>query len=142
MIVLDTNTLSEALRPSPSQLVLRWLAAQEPLAIFITTITQAEVFYGVERLPPGKRRARSYSIVEKLFAEDFEGRILPFDEEAARLFPKIVTHPEDMGRPISQFDAMIAATARSRNASVARRGAGAPHCNLVISPAPSLWALT
>lgn len=121
MIVLDTNTLSETLKPSPSEKVLSWLAAHEPLAVFTTTITQAEILYGVERLPAGKRRARLYSIVESLFAEEFEGRIWPFDEEAARLFAKIVTHREDIGRPISQSDAMIAAIALSREAAVATR---------------------
>lgn len=121
MIVLDTNTLSEALKPSPTEKVLAWLAAQDPLAVFTTTITQAEVLYGVERLPAGKRRARLYAIAEGLFAEEFEGRIWSFDEEAARLFAKIVTHREDVGRPISQSDAMIAAIALSRNAAVATR---------------------
>jgi predicted nucleic acid-binding protein len=121
MIVLDTNTLSEALKPSPSEIVLRWLAAQEPSAVFITTITQAEVLYGIELLPAGKRRGHLSAIIEKLFAEEFPGRILAFDEESARAFAKIVTGRKAAGRPISQFDAMIAAIARSRSAAVATR---------------------
>ena len=87
MIVLDTNTLSEALKPSPSEFVLRWLAA----------------------------------LIEKLFADDFQGRILSVDEDSARAFAKIVTGRGAAGRPISQFDAMIAAIARSRGAAVATR---------------------
>jgi predicted nucleic acid-binding protein len=91
VIILDTTALSEALKPSPSEIVLRWLAAQEPSAVFITTITQAEVLYGIELLAAGKRRLRLSAIIENLFAEDFQGRILPFDEDSARAFAKIVT---------------------------------------------------
>ena len=124
MIILDTNVLSEALKPLPSGIALRWLAAQEPLTVFTTTITQAEVLYGVEALPPGKRRMRLQAAVEKIFAEEFEGRILPFDEQAARAFAKIVAARDAADHPISQFDAMIAAIARSCRASVATRNAG------------------
>ena len=121
MIVLDTNALAEALKPSPSKIVLRWLAAQEPSAVFITTITQAEVLYGIELLPAGKRKSQLSAIIEKLFADDFQGRILSFDEDSARAFAKIVSGRGAAGRPISQFDAMIAAIARSRGAAVATR---------------------
>ena|SRR5437762_1045171 len=136
MIVLDTNALSEALKPSPSQSVLRWLAAQEPSAVFITTITQAEILYGIEVLPAGKRRMLLSAVIEKLFSEDFQGRILSFDEDSARVFAKIVTSREAAGRPISQFDAMIAAIARSRGAAVATRNTDDfQHCGIrVINP--------
>lgn len=121
MIILDTNVLSEALKPQPSGIALSWLAAQEPSAVFITTITQAEVLYGVEVLPSRKRRAQLLAAVEKIFAEEFAGRILPFDEDAAHAFSKIVAARDAAGRPISQFDAMIASIARSQNAAVATR---------------------
>ena len=124
MIILDTNVLSEALRPSPSEKVLRWLAGQEPLAVYITTITVAEVLYGIEVLPAGKRRSRLAAAVDKIFAVEFAGRILPFDEDAARCFAAIVAGRGAAGRPISQFDAMIAAIARSRRAAVATRNTG------------------
>ena len=121
MIVLDTNVLSEALKPLPSSTVLRWLAAQIPSAVFTTTITLAEVLYGVEALPPGKRRMRLLAAVQTMFAGVFEGRILAFDEEAARIFAGIVVSRDAAGRPISQFDAMIAAIARCHRAAVATR---------------------
>ncbi|MGO9231776.1 MAG: type II toxin-antitoxin system VapC family toxin [Bryobacteraceae bacterium] len=121
MIILDTNVLSEALKPAPSATVLRWLAAQAPSAVFTTTVTLAEVLYGVETLPHGKRRTRLRSAVEQMFAEEFEGRILPFDEDAARVFAGIVASRNAAGRPISQFDAMIAAIARSQRAAAATR---------------------
>jgi predicted nucleic acid-binding protein len=121
VIVLDTNVLSEALKPVPSDTVLAWMAAEIPSSVFTTTITLAEVLYGVEALPPGKRRTRLLLAIEKMFAEEFAGRILPFDEDAARMFASIVASREAAGRPISQFDAMIAAIARSHRAAVATR---------------------
>lgn len=121
MIVLDTNVLSEALKPLPSGTVLEWLAAQTPPAVFTTTIALAEILYGVEALPRGKRRTGLLSAIERMFAAEFEGRILPFDEDAARLFGGIVASRDAAGRPISQFDAMIAAIARSHRAAVATR---------------------
>ena len=121
MIVLDTNVLSEALKPLPSPIVIDWLAGQEPSSVFTTAITQAEVLYGVETLPAGRHRMRLLAAVEKMFAEEFEGRILPFDEDAARAFAGIVAARDRAGRPISQFDAMIAAIARSHRAAVATR---------------------
>jgi predicted nucleic acid-binding protein len=121
VIVLDTNVLLEALKTLPSHTVLGWLAAQQPLSVFTTTITEAEVLYGVETLPPGKRRLRLLSAVEKMFDEEFAGRILPFDEDAARALARIVAARDRAGRPISQLDAMIAAIARSHRAAVATR---------------------
>jgi hypothetical protein len=136
VIVLDTNVLSEALKPLPSSIVLRWLAAQQPLSVFTTSITEAEVLYGVETLPSGKRRIRLLAAVEKMFAEEFAGRILPFDEDAARAFAGIVAARDRAGHPISQFDAMIAAIARSHRAAVATRNTGDfQHCGIdVINP--------
>jgi predicted nucleic acid-binding protein len=136
VIVLDTNVLSEALKPLPSPIVLGWLAGQNPSSVFTTAITQAEVLYGVETLPAGRRRVRLLAAVEKMFAEEFEGRILSFDEDAARAFAGIVAARDRAGRPISQFDAMIAAIARSHRATVATRNtADFQNCGVdVINP--------
>jgi predicted nucleic acid-binding protein len=136
MIVIDTNVLSETLKPSPSDVVLGWLASQEPMAVFITTITQAEVLYGVEALPAGKRRTRLHGAIENLFASAFQGRILSFDEDSARVFPKIVANREALGRPISQFDAMIASICRARRAAIATRNVDDfAHCGVpIINP--------
>ncbi len=138
MIVLDTNVLSEAFRPKPSESVLKWLATQPPLSVYITTITQAEILYGIEVLPAGKRRMRLSEAIERVFADEFAGRVLPFDEEAARIFPKIVTARNELGRPISQFDAMIASIARSHHSAIATRNtADFEHCGIrIIDP----WA--
>jgi predicted nucleic acid-binding protein len=136
VIVLDTNVLSEVLTPLPSQIVVHWLAAQEPSSVFITAITQAEILYGIEILPLGKRRMRLLAAVEKMFAEEFEGRILPFDEDAVGTFAKIVAARYAAGRPISQFDAMIAAITRLHRAAVATRNTSDfEHCGIdVINP--------
>lgn len=120
MIVLDTNVLSEVVRLSPSPKVVRWLVEQEPVSIFTTAVTQAETLYGLESLPAGKRRSGLQVALDKIFGE-FRGRILPFDEDAARAFAKIVARRDSLGRPISQFDGMIAAIASSRHAALATR---------------------
>jgi len=124
VIVLDTNVLSEALKPSPSRTVLGWLASQEPLSVYVTAITQAELLYGIEVLPSGKRKSHLSVVITQLFAEDFCGRVLAFDGEAAAAFAKVVARRKSSGHPISQFDAMIAAIARSRGAAVATRDTG------------------
>jgi toxin FitB len=136
MIILDTNVLSEVFRPSPSEGLLRWMGAQEPLSVFTTAITQAEVLYAIEMLPAGKRRTRLLAAVEKVLADEFHGRVLPFDEDAARVFPKIVVGRNALGRPISQFDAIIAAIARSRRAVLATRNTSDfDHCGIrIINP--------
>ena len=133
MIILDTNVLSELMRPAPSVQVLRWLAKHPPLRLFTTTITQAEILYGLELLPAGKRRAALESAVEAMFEEDFDGRILPFDSDAARVFPRIAAARRAAGRPTTQFDAQIAAIARSRGAVVATRNTGDfEHCGIAV----------
>ena len=124
MIVLDTNVLSETMKPAPAAEVLHWLAGQPAARIFTTSISQAEILYGLELLPRGKRRAALQSAVEAMFEEDFAGRILPFDADAARLFPRIAASRRAAGRPIAQADAQIAAIARSRGASLATRNTG------------------
>jgi predicted nucleic acid-binding protein len=120
VIVLDTNVLSEVVRLSPSPRVVGWLAEQEPVSVLTTAITQAEMLYGLESLPTGKRRSLLQAALEAIWGE-FSGRILPFDEDAARAFAKIVSARDVLGRPISQSDGMIAAVARSRRAALATR---------------------
>jgi predicted nucleic acid-binding protein len=105
MIVLDTNVLSEALKPSPSKNGAPLVGGSNPAEVFTTAITQAERLYGVELLPAGKRRSRLHAAVESIFAEEFRGRILPFDGDSAQVFPKIVAGRDATGRPISRFDA-------------------------------------
>jgi len=121
MLVLDTNVISEIMKASPSPRVMEWWAQQEAGELFTTTITVAEILYGIEILPKGKRRDSLRAEADLVFTQDFVGRILPFDEEAARAFPEIATARRAQGRPIAELDAQIAAIARSRHAMLATR---------------------
>ena len=136
MIILDTNVVSETLKPSPSRIVLQWLAAQEASEVFLTAITMAEVLAGVEALPAGKRKAKLAAAIEKILTEFFQGPILPFDAQAARVCAKLVRSRNAIGRPISQFDAMIAAVASSHGTDVATRNTSDfEHCGIrVVNP--------
>jgi toxin FitB len=120
--ILDTNVVSEPMLPSPSPTVLAWLAeSHERGRLFVTTITVAEILLGIELLPRGRRRGQMLAQAEAAFAEDFAGRVLPFDEPAARAFPEIAVQRRAQGRPIADLDAQIAAIARSRDAILATR---------------------
>lgn len=121
MIVLDTNVLSELLAPSPSPAVVAWLAAQPAAAVFTTAVTEAEILYGLALLPDGRRRQALETAVRPIFSEDLAGRVLAFDREAAASYAAIAARRRALGRPISQFDAQIAAIAVSRGASIATR---------------------
>jgi predicted nucleic acid-binding protein len=117
--ILDTNVLSEPMHPSPSASVLNWWSQQPPGTLFITTVTVAEILYGIELLPHGKRRAALLAGAERMFGKVLAGRILPFDEDAARAFPDIAVRRRAQGRPIADLDAQIAAIAHSRTATLA-----------------------
>jgi predicted nucleic acid-binding protein len=121
MIVLDTNVLSELMKPSPAESVIRWLAGQPATGLYTTSITQAEILHGVMLLPSGRRRSAIETAAEAMFNEDFGGRILAFGGDAARLYARIAAERRRAGRPISHFDAQIAAIARSAGAAIATR---------------------
>ncbi|OWT80540.1 MULTISPECIES: type II toxin-antitoxin system VapC family toxin [unclassified Achromobacter] len=121
MIVLDTNILSEILRPAPDDHVLAWLAGQVRSSLFTTTITEAELLYGVQLLPDGDRKSALEMAVSQVFVIDLAGHVLAFDSDAAAAYAEISATRKLLGRPISQFDASIAGVARSRGASVATR---------------------
>lgn len=121
MIVLDTNVVSEMMKPKPNDGVARWVAGQPGPTVFVTSITQAEVFYGVELLPAGKRRTALEKGARALFESVFAGRILSFASETARAYADIAAARRSAGRPITTVDAQIAAIARSYRATLATR---------------------
>ncbi len=121
MIVLDTNVLSEALRPIPEPSVLAWLANQPRASLFTTAVTRGEILDGIRVLPDGKRRQGLWDAANKIFDEDFAGHVLSFDSDAADMYAEISASRRTAGKPISQFDAMIVAMARSRGAGLATR---------------------
>jgi hypothetical protein len=121
MTILDTNVLSELMRTNPSPHVVSWVANQPTGELFTTSITEAEIFYGIELLTRGKRRDSLLVAAEGIFAMDLAGRIFGFEGAAARVFSKIAAHRRTLGRPISQADAQIAAITVVRSAKLATR---------------------
>ena len=89
MIVLDTNILSELTRIAPSTKVFGWMALQPSSSIFTTAITQAELLYGIELMPKGRRRSALQAAVKEMLSQEFADRILPFDSDAAEAFAVI-----------------------------------------------------
>ena len=101
MIILDTKVLSELMRPEPSARVAAWVAKQRATELCTTSITEAEIFYGIELVAKGKRREGLLAAAEAMFTEDLAGRIFGFESDAARSFSKIVAQRRLLGRPIS-----------------------------------------
>jgi predicted nucleic acid-binding protein len=121
MIILDTNVLSELMSAKPSPRVAAWVANQPAAGLFTTSITEAEIFYGIELLAGGRRRETLLAAAEAMFAEDLSGQVLGFEGEAARVFAKIAARRRALGMPISHADAQIAAIAQLRGARIATR---------------------
>ena len=121
MIVLDTNVVSELMRPSPSSVVTEWVAQQPATDLYLSTITEAELRYGVEIMPAGQRRDLLLVEIEGMLREDFAGRILPFDSDAALAYAVVAGARRTAGHPINHADCQIAAIARSRQAGIATR---------------------
>jgi toxin FitB len=121
MIILDTNVLSELMRPDPSPNVVAWVAKQPTVQLCTTSITEAEIFYGIELMAKGKRREHLLAAADAMFTEDLTGRIYGFDSDAARVFSKIAAKRRTLGRPISHAHAQIAAIAQVRRAKLATR---------------------
>lgn len=121
MIILDTNIISEMMKLSPAPAVVAWLDKQNVTDIFITTITIAEIVYGLHSLPEGNRRQLLEEAFNKAILEAFMHRILLFDEEAAHCYGKLMAQRKKIGRPLSILDGQIASIAYVRSAMVASR---------------------
>ena len=121
MIVLDTNVVSEPLKPAPNPAVLDWLNAQEPQTLFLTAVNLAELLAGVEALPAGRRRdALAQALSTQVFAL-FGGRILPFDAKAAQAFATTNSSAQAQGNTIGFADCAIAAITRANGFALATR---------------------
>lgn len=121
MIILDTNVLSEVIRQAPDTGVLAWLDSLPATEVATTTITAAELLYGVTRLPDGPRKTSLTAAVHALVNDDFRGRVEPFDASAAAQYAVVVSEREKLGRPISAAGGQIAAICRARRATLATR---------------------
>ena len=121
MIILDTNVISEPFKPKPDPAVMSWLDAQEPQTLYITTVSLAEMFAGVHKMPEGRRRADLHQLVENKIQSVFENRILAFDMPAAQAFGRVNADACAVGNPIAFADCAIAAIAAANGFILATR---------------------
>lgn len=121
MIVLDTNVVSEVVRPSPSPTVIEWLNNQESSDLYVTAITLGEIGYGVEILPEGDRRTSLSRALNQFVDRGFGDRILDYDRESAHEYGQVMAARRRLGRPLSAPDGQIAAIARRHQFQLATR---------------------
>jgi toxin FitB len=119
--LLDTNVLSELMRPQPDGTVLDWFEHHETDTFHTSAITKAEILLGIALLPKGKRREQLASSAERMFAEDFAGRCLPFDDGAAAEYALLVAARSRTGLSTSTEDGQIAAIALRHGLPLATR---------------------
>ncbi|WP_043840079.1 type II toxin-antitoxin system VapC family toxin [Muricoccus aerilatus] len=121
MILLDTNVVSELMRPRPDARVAAFLAARPLEELFLPSLVVAEIRYGLARLPDGQRRNGLEGLFERLLSEGFGDRVLPFDASGAAAYARARAARESAGRPIALADALIAGMALAHGASLATR---------------------
>ncbi|MEM9272030.1 MAG: PIN domain-containing protein [Cyanobacteria bacterium P01_F01_bin.143] len=109
------------MKSQPNESVVLWIEQHQTKSLFITTLTQAEILYGLEILQDGKRNNALKNAAKSMFELDFAGRILSFDADAAKLCANIAAKRRTIGRPISQINAQIVAIVRSHNAILETR---------------------
>ena len=121
MILLDTNVVSEPLKASCDKNVLSWLDEQVIETLYLSTISLAELRFGIAALPEGKRRDTLFSSLEQQVLPIFAGRILPFDEQASQAYATLRANARTAGRAIATADGYIAAIAVTHGLAVATR---------------------
>jgi hypothetical protein len=121
LIVVGTDVISELTRHAPAPEVISWLDSLDAAEVATTAITAAELLYGVERLPDGRRKTELSAAVHGLLSDDFQRRVLAFDEQAASRYAEIVSRRERLGRTIGVADAQIAAICSAIGATLATR---------------------
>ena len=120
MIVVDTNVVSELIRPAPATVVQEWVRGHDARQLCTTAITVAELRYGIERLPDGRRKDLLRAAAVEIF-EMFAEQVLPFDLAAAGEYALVVSQRDRLGLPVNGFDAQIAAICRVRRVPLATR---------------------
>jgi predicted nucleic acid-binding protein len=121
MFLIDTNVISELMRATPAPSVLSWFSTQDPSTLYLSAVTEAELRTGIAILPEGQRREGLRAALDATISEDFEGRILPFDTDAAKAYAEIASGRRSAGRPIADADCQIAAIAREAAMPVVTR---------------------
>lgn len=120
MIVVDTNVVSELMKPSPSAPVIEWIRGRTGSELYTTSITLAEILYGIARQPDGRRKELLRTTASEVFAA-FKDQVLPFDSSAASHYAGVVGGRDQLGLPIEGFDAQIASICRAHDAALATR---------------------
>lgn len=120
MILLDTNVVSEPLKPRPDPAVVQWLNAQAPEDLYLPAIVAAELYYGWSILPDGRRKRVSDNLVDRVVSQ-FEGRVVPFDLAAAAEYGRLMATARSAGVGLPILDGQIAAIARAQGAALATR---------------------
>ena len=120
-IILDTNVLSELMRPEPERAVMEWFAGRTGISFYVTAITEAEILLGIALLPAGKRRTALAEAAETMFRVDFAGRSLPFDTACVAQYAAIVAGRRRAGFSITTEDAQIASIALCNSYALATR---------------------
>lgn len=121
MILLDTNVISEAMKPRPEPAVLAWIDSHPAGELWVSTIVVAEVLSGLELMPPGKRQKQLKERAFFMFDVLFAGRILGFDLAAARAYGIVLKNSRNSGRPIDELDGLIAAIALAHDGVLSTR---------------------
>ncbi len=124
MILLDTSIISEALKPGRDPVVLAWLDAQAVETLFLSTITLAELRFGIAAMPTGQRRDILGRELNQRVLPIFEGRILPFSRAAADAYGELRARARSAGKAISTADGYIAGIAAAHGLTVATRDVG------------------
>lgn len=120
-LLLDTNVLSEGMKPQPNAGVVNWLTTVDEDRVYISVVTLTELRYGIERLAAGARRKRLEDWLQRELPLRFDGRILPVDETVADASGRIVARSEAAGRPMEAIDAFLAATAEVHRLTLVTR---------------------
>jgi hypothetical protein len=134
--LLDTNVVSETVKPEPDRGVMEWLGTVDEDVVHLSVITVAEIRSGIERLPAGRRRKRLDDWLRDDLALRFDGRLLPISPAIADTWGKVVAQRDAIGRPISVMDAFIAATAEMHALTLVTRDQAdfAPTVKSMINP--------
>lgn len=136
--LLDTNVISEWVKPRPDSGVATWLAGADEDRVFVSVISLTELRYGIERLPAGARRQRLERWLQEELPGRFEGRVLPVDGEVADISGRLMAHNEAIGRTIGTMDVFIAATARVQGLTLVTHNVS--HFEAMVKPVVNPWA--